>query len=185
MRNTYFTSYFPLISLLLFSTSLSISTVMDVTALLKNLGIYTSMLDFFSESEMKIALFALFALLYFMVFSALKLIANTVTELSFLFFSQDAEGVTLNKIRAGSAFYLAGGAVSLFLVQAIWVIAAVFLVSTLCYFIFIIYQASSMVTSWSLIGMVLFNLLFWFVFTLGLFYLFLRLYNGFVNSLPI
>ncbi|AZB44221.1 hypothetical protein CEF21_19055 [Bacillus sp. FJAT-42376] len=185
MRNTYFTSYFPLISLLLFSTSFSISTVMYVSELLKKVGIYSSMLDFFSESEMKIALFALFALFYFMVFAALKLIANTVTELSFLFFSQDKEGVTLKKIRAGSAFYLAGGAVSLFLVQFSWVIAAVFLLSTLCYFVFTIYQASSMVTSWSLIGMVLFNILFWFVFTLGLFYLFLRLYNGVINSLPI
>ncbi|MTH55526.1 hypothetical protein GKZ89_19210 [Bacillus mangrovi] len=185
MKNTYFTSYFPLISILLFSTSLSISTVMYVSGILKDLGVYSSMLNYFPESEMKIALFALFALVYFMVFSALKLIANTITELSFLFFSQDSEGITLNKIRAGSAFYLAGGGISLFLVQFIWLIGAVFLLCTLCYFIFIIYQASAMVTSWSLLGMILFNILFWFVFTLGLFYLFLRLYNGFISSLPI
>lgn len=74
MKNTYFTSYFPLISILLFSTSFSISTVMMVLKVLKRLDIYGGMLEFFSENGIKLALFIVFALIYFMIFSALSLL---------------------------------------------------------------------------------------------------------------
>ncbi|MFC0271010.1 DUF5366 family protein [Metabacillus herbersteinensis] len=185
MKNTYFTSYFPLISILLFSTSLSISTVMHVIDYLKTFGIYDGMLEFFSANGIKLALFILFALIYFMVFSALKLIANTVTELSLLFFSKESTGESLTKIRGGSSFYLIGGALSLLSIQFIVGIAAVFVVTSVIYFVFIVYQISSALTSYSLIGLVLFQVLFWFTFLLGNVYLFVRLYNSVMASLPI
>ncbi|KEZ47797.1 MULTISPECIES: DUF5366 family protein [Metabacillus] len=185
MKNTYFTSYFPLIAILLFSTSLSISTVSEIVGLLKRLGVYGGMLEFFSESGIKLALFTVFALIYFMVFSALKLISDTVTELSLLFFSKDAEGESLKKIRLGSAFYLAGGGVSLLLVQFGAAIIAVFLLATVCYFIFAVYQFSFFLTSFSLIGLVLFHVLFWSVFLFGILYICMKLYNSLLASLPI
>ncbi|MCD7035740.1 YufK family protein [Metabacillus sp. GX 13764] len=185
MKNTYFTGYFPLISILLYSTSLSIATVMYAIGLLKSLGIYEGMLGIVSEGEIRLAMFVLFALIFFMMLSALKLIANTVTELALLFFSKDQEGAALTKIRAGSSFYLAGGAVSILLIgNGLW-IGAVFLIATFCYFVFLVYKVSAMLSPFSLIGLVLFHLLFWIVFILGILFLLVRLYNSFMSSLPI
>lgn len=185
MKNTYFTSYFPLITILFFSTSLSIATVMIVIDYLQVLGIYDGMLEFFSNNGIKLALFILFALIYFMVFSALKLIANTVTELSLLFFSKDVAGESLTLIRGGSAFYLIAGAISLAFVQFPLGIIGIFLIATLCYFVFVVYKISSSLTSISLIGLVLFHVLFWFIFILGTLYLCFRLYNSVMASLPV
>lgn len=185
MKNTYLTSYFPLISIILFSTSLSISTVIIMIDYLKTFGIYEGMLEFFSTNGIKLAIFSLFALLYFMVFSALKLIANTITELSLLFFSKDVAGESLTKIRSGSTVYLIGGAVSFLSVQNQLGIISIFLLATVCYFIFIVYKFNSSLTSFSLIGLVLFHVLFWFIFLLGTLYLLFRLYNSVLASLPV
>ncbi|WP_368657596.1 DUF5366 family protein [Metabacillus halosaccharovorans] len=185
MKNTYFTSYFPLITILLFSASLSISTVMIVIDYLQTFGIYDGMLEFFSNNGIKLALFILFALLYFMVFSALKLIANTVTELSLLFFSKDVAGENLTKIRGGSAIYLIGGSLSIIAVQYPIFIIAIFLLSTIGYFIYIVYKISQTLTSFSLVGLVLFHVLFWFIFILGTLYICFRLYNSIMASLPV
>lgn len=185
MKNTYFTSYFPLITILLFSTSLSIATVMIVIDYLQIFGIYEGMLEFFSNNGIKLALFILFALLYFMVFSALKLIANTVTELSLLFFSKDVDGENLTSIRGGSSFYVIGGALSLVGIQYPIAIVGCFLLATICYFIYIVYKISSSLTSPSLIGLVLFHVFFWFIFLLGTLYLCFRLYNSVMASLPV
>lgn len=185
MKNTYFTSYFPLITILLFSTSLSIATVMMAIEYLQLLGIFNGMLEFFSHNGIKLALFVVFALFYFMVFSALKLLANTVTELSLLFFSKDIAGENLTRIRGGSVFYLIGGALSLLAVKMPSIIVILFLVSTLIYFVYIVYRISHSLTSLSLIGLVLFNVLFWFIFMLGTLYLCFRLYNSVMASLPV
>lgn len=61
-----------------------------------------------------------------MVFSALKLIANTVTELALLFFAKDPEGANLRKIRVGSAVYLGASLLSFIFVQYAAGIAALF-----------------------------------------------------------
>ncbi|MEH7234141.1 DUF5366 family protein, partial [Bacillus safensis] len=75
MKNTYLTGYFPLISILLFSSAFSIFTVGITTDFLTQAGILKGMLEFFSEQGIRLALFAAFALVYFMILSALKLIA--------------------------------------------------------------------------------------------------------------
>ncbi len=68
--------------------------------ILQTLGMYQGMLDYFSEKGIRLALFAAFALVYFMLFSALKLIANTVTELSLCFSQMTLKGQSeKNQIR--------------------------------------------------------------------------------------
>ncbi len=58
MKNTYWTGYFPLVAILLFSSSLSISTSLYVMKILQTLGMYQGMLDYFSEKGIRLALFA-------------------------------------------------------------------------------------------------------------------------------
>lgn len=185
MKNTYLTGYFPLIAILLFSSSLSISTSLYALKLLSSFGMYDGMLDYFSEKGIRLALFAAFALLYFMVLSALKLIANTVTELSLLFFANDPEGNNLKKIRMGSMIYLGGGILSFVLLQnAIWIVIW-FAVVTLAYFVFIVYRIYSTLSLMSLVGFILLELLFWFTFVIGILFIFIKLYNSIMASLPV
>lgn len=94
MKNTYLTGYFPLISILLFSSAFSIFTVGITTDFLTQAGILKGMLEFFSEQGIRLALFAAFALVYFMILSALKLIADTVLELALLFSLRTLKGRT-------------------------------------------------------------------------------------------
>ncbi|MBT2575613.1 YufK family protein [Bacillus sp. ISL-51] len=185
MKNTYWTGYFPLVAILLFSSSLSISTSLYAMKLLQTLGMYQGMLDYFSEKGIRLALFAAFALVYFMVFSALKLIANTVTELSLLFFTNDPEGDNLKKIRLGSLIYVGGGILSFALVQNVFWIAALFAAVTLVYLIFMVYRIYATLSIVSLIGFILLEILFWFTFVIGILYIFIKLYNSIMASLPV
>lgn len=185
MKNTYLTGYFPLIAILLFSSSLSISTSLYALNMLSSFGMYDGMLDYFSEKGIRLALFAAFALLYFMVLSALKLIANTVTELSLLFFANDPEGNNLKKIRMGSMVYLGGGILSFVLLHNVIWIVIWFAVVTLAYFVFTVYRIYSTLSLMSLVGFILLELLFWFTFVIGILFIFIKLYNSIMASLPV
>lgn len=55
---------FPFIAILLFSSSLAISSVIYAMGILSSLGIYKGMLEFFSESGIRMALFAVFTLIF-------------------------------------------------------------------------------------------------------------------------
>lgn len=185
MKNTYLTGYFPLIAILLFSSSLSISTSLYALKMLSSFGMYDGMLDYFSEKGIRLALFVAFALLYFMVLSALKLIANTVTELSLLFFANDPEGNNLKKLRMGSMIYLGGGILSFVLLQNVIWIVIWFAVVTLAYFVFTVYRIYSTLSLMSLVGFILLELLFWFTFVIGILFIFIKLYNSIMASLPV
>lgn len=185
MKNTYITGFFPFFAILLFSSSLAISSVMYAMEMLSSLGIYEGMLEFFSEGGIRMALFIVFALIFFMVFSALKLIANTVTELSLLFFAKDPEGANLKKMRVGSLVYLGASLLSFIFVQYPLGIAAVFLLATLAYLVFIVYTIHGTLSYFSLIGFIMFQLLFWFTFMIGTIYIIIKLYNSIMDSLPV
>lgn len=184
MKNTYLTGYFPLISILLFSSAFSIFTVGITTDFLTQAGILKGMLEFFSEQGIRLALFAAFALVYFMILSALKLIADTVLELA-SFFAKDPEGENLKKIRIASVVYLFASLLAFLLTQRNFILlVGLFVLASLVYFIWVvvrIYQSLSML---NLIGFMMFNLLFWATFLIGILYLFIKLYNSVMASLP-
>src|SRR5690554_6258845 len=108
MKNIYLTSYFPLLSIILFSLSLSFRIEMLLLDFLKASGLYEGMREFFSDTGIKLALLILLLAIFFMVFAALKLIADTLNEISLLFFSKDLSGEALTKIRGGSFIYFIG-----------------------------------------------------------------------------
>jgi hypothetical protein len=185
MRNTYVTGYLPLIAIILYSMAFGIYVEMEIIRLLKKFGLYGGMLEFFSENGIKLTLFFLASLLFFMFFSALKLIADTIIQLSMLFFSKDRQGAVLNEIRFGSMFYVFSGMLSLLFGNYIIVIAAFFLVTTLVYFIYFVYKTYSTLSLTGLIGMVFFHVAFWFAFVLTIVYVCIKLYNSFLESMPL
>ncbi|WP_017756280.1 DUF5366 family protein [Calidifontibacillus oryziterrae] len=185
IKNTYFTSYFPLISIIFFSMSFAINVQIRVVDFLRDFGIYEGMLEFFTDGGIKLTIFFLLVLIFFMVIAALKLIADTMVQLSLLFFSKDAEGYTLNKIRVGSWIYLLASVVAMVTFKVIIVPLALFLLASLIYFIFFIYRVSDHLSVVNQIGLVCFHLFFWSGFLFTVAFAVLKLYNSFVKSLPI
>lgn len=185
MRNPYLTSYFPLLSIIMFSLALSVRTEMEVLSILKNAGIYDGMLEFFSDTGIKLSLLALLMVVYFMVFAAMKLIADTINEVSLLFFSKDHEGESLYLIRHGATIYFMGSVLSLLSFYSFIGIIAIFAVATVVYFIYFVYKISPNLTMAGLIGIVFFQVILWSTLVLGIIYLAVKVYNSLIASLPI
>jgi hypothetical protein len=185
MKNTYLIGYFPLIAIILFSLSFAIYGEMQALVLLKNIGIYDGMLEFFSDAGIKLALLIVIFFVFFMVFAALKLISDTIIELSMLFFSKDSDGEGLKSIRLGALVYFIGGAVSLISIHSIIGILAVFLGTTLIAFIYFVYQISPSLSTSGLVGVIFFHTFIWSVFFVIVAYSCIKLYNSMIASLPI
>ncbi|RSD27547.1 DUF5366 family protein [Mesobacillus subterraneus] len=185
MKNPYLTGYFPLLAIIMFSLSLSIRTEIELISILKNAGIYEGMLEFFSETGIKLSLLALLMALYFMIFAALKLIADTVNKVSLLFFSKDHEGESLNRIHHGATIYFAAGAASLVSIYS-WIgIGAIFALATLIYFFYFVYKVSQSLTMSGLIGIVFFQVILWSTLVLGFVFIAVKVYNSIIASLPL
>ncbi|MFY2157201.1 DUF5366 family protein [Cytobacillus firmus] len=185
MKNTYLTSYFPLLAIIMFSTSLALKTQMELVYFLKKTGIYQGMLEFFSESGVKLSLTILLLVLFFMVFAALKLVADTINGLSLLFFSKDLQGESLTKARQGSAIYFIGGALSLLSLYSYIGIVILFAAATITYFCYFVYKTSSTMTVAGLAGVIFFQVIVWSSLLSGVLYLSLKIYNSMIASLPI
>ncbi|WP_102274022.1 DUF5366 family protein [Cytobacillus massiliigabonensis] len=185
MKNTYFMSYFPLLSIILFSLSLSINIEMVLLDFLKSAGIYEGMREFFSDGGIKFALLALLMILFFCIYAALKLLADTINEVSLLFFSKDSEGESLKKIRGGAIIYFIGSFISLLMMSSLIGIIAVFAVTTGVYFCYFVYKISSSLSILGLIGVIFFQVLTWSSLVIGVIYLSLKVYNSVIASLPI
>ncbi len=185
MKNTYFISYFPLLSIILFSLSLAIRVEKTLLVFLENIGIYSGMLEFFSEGGIKLSLLVILLLLFFMVFAALKLIGNTINELSLLFFSKDSEGESLKLIRNGAIIYFVGSVISLISLNSFIGIGLIFAAATICYFIYFVYKVSSSLSVLGLIGLIFFQVIIWSLIILGVVFIVAKVYNSFMASLPI
>lgn len=183
--NTYLTSYFPLFSITFFSIAIAIRIEIVVIESLKKLGMYNGLLEFFSNTGIRLSLLVFFSVLFFMVLSALKLIAETLNEISLLFFSKEHQGESLTRVRKGSIIYLIGSILSLFTVSSFILIAIVFIVTTLVYFVYYVNGVSEFLSMSGIIFFIFFQVFTWTVLLLSFTYLCLKLYNGLLASLPI
>ncbi|WP_409302469.1 DUF5366 family protein [Peribacillus sp. SCS-155] len=185
MKNTYLIGYFPLIAIMLFSLSFAIYGEMQALILFKSIGIYNGMLEFFSETGIKMALLIVMFLIFFMILAALKLMSDTIIELSLLFFSKDSEGEVLKQIRMGAVIYFVGGAISLFFIFSIIGILFVFAGTSLAAFIYFVYKISPSLSNPGLVGLIFFHTFVWSCLFLTVGYSLIKLYNSIVASLPI
>lgn len=105
MKNPYLYGYLPFITIILFSFSFSMLAISESLQLLRAIGVYNGMREFLSDLELRFVLLIVFVLLFFMIFSALKLIGETIHELGMLFFSKDKEGQTIHAARGGYVIF--------------------------------------------------------------------------------
>ncbi|WP_317949712.1 DUF5366 family protein, partial [Rossellomorea marisflavi] len=67
MKNTYLTSYLPILSILLFSLTFSVYGVGVFETLSKKIGVYAGMSEFLSEMQLKLAILVLLMMVFFMI----------------------------------------------------------------------------------------------------------------------
>ncbi|MFW0781460.1 DUF5366 family protein [Rossellomorea marisflavi] len=185
MKNTYLTSYLPILSILLFSLTFSVYGVGVFETLSKKIGVYAGMSEFLSEMQLKLAILILLMMVFFMILSALKLIAETINGISMLFFSIDSEGELYNKVRPGSMIYFIGGLVSVLSLQSFKGLIAIFVLTSAVYFFYFVNKISSSLTKAGLLGVVTMQLFSWAALILTIFFILIKLYNGLMASLPI
>ncbi|MFB4212048.1 DUF5366 family protein [Shouchella sp. JSM 1781072] len=184
--NRYLTGHLPLISIFLFSLSFALYGQRLAIDWLEQNGILDGMADLLSINEIRIGLILMLMLLFFMIFSALKLIADTVNSLSFLFFSSKAdESNSGSKTEGGQWIYFIGSIVALVLHPFIIVVLLAFLVASFAYIVFVVYRIAESLTIPGLIGFICFHLFFWAAFLFTILFVVFRLYNTFIASLPL
>lgn len=184
MKNPYLYGYLPLFTIILFSLTFGIYTVGVSIDLFTSVGVYAGMREFLSDIELRILLLIVFALCFFMLFSALKLIGETIHEVGMLFFSKDKEGEAISIGRGGYVIFFFGALGSAFCIQSIIALVIIFTLTVLIYFIYIVYKMSHFMTYSGTMGLILFEVLFWSVFFTFIVYVILKLYNGILASLP-
>ena len=184
MKNPYLYGYLPLITIILFSFTFGIFAVSESLQLFQSIGVYNGMREFLSDIELRFVLLVVFALIFFMLFSALKLIGETIHELGMLFFSKDKAGETINVARSGYVIFFFGAFASVIGIQSIVILIAIFLVTVFCYFIFNVYKMSQYMSFTGMIGLIFFEVLAWFVLLALIAYAVVKLYNGILASLP-
>lgn len=184
MRNPYLYGYLPLITILLFSLTFGMYAVGVALQLFQSIGVYTGLREFLSDFELRIFLLIIFTLLFFMVFSALKLIGETIHELGMLIFSKDNEGETMTQARGGYIVLFIGATVSAFAIQSMYFLVGIFVITIIMYFIFVIYKMSDFLSFGGIVGLIIFELLSWTLLLSLILYTVLKLYNGILASLP-
>lgn len=184
MKNPYIFGYLPFVTIVLFSLTFGVYTVGVSVELFKGIGLYAGMREFLTDIQLRIFLLVIYALLFFMVFSALKLIAETIHETAMLFFSKDVEGKSYSEARGGNVIYFFGALASAGGINSINLLTAIFLLTTFIYFVYVVFKLSKFMTIFSTIGLLVFEILVWTLLVSTIIYILLKLYNGVVASLP-
>ncbi len=184
MKNPYVFGFLPLITIILFSLSFSTYTMFKAIDLFKVIGVYSGMKEFLSDFEIRLFVLIIFALIYFMLFSALKLIAETIHELGMLFFSKDFEGKTMAQARGGYVIFFAGAIISAVGFQSIKILLLIFLATAFIYFIYVVFKLSNSMSMIGTLGLIMFEIIVWSLFLALVIYVVFKLYNGIIASLP-
>lgn len=143
------------------------------------------MLDIFTKTEVNLVVIGGLMVVFTMIFATLKLLANTANELALLFFSKDAEGELLKKTRFGAVIYFLGGLVSLVSFSSALGTIIIFLVTSVVYVVYFVYKLSPHISTPQMIGIIVFEAVFWIFFGLLLALIFMKLYNGLLAALPL
>ncbi|MEW9671770.1 DUF5366 family protein [Ammoniphilus sp. 3BR4] len=151
---------------------------------LSSLGIYQSFMEVFSKNHFKLILwFALF-LLYFMLFSSVKLIADMMLEISVYFFSKDDTHPSVLQ-HSGGLFYLIHSLAAVFFVKSFWILVFLYILANLVVFAFLLHKLKEQFTPFRKVGIIFMNVFFWVSFLSVIYYVGLKLYNGLMKSIGI
>ena len=109
---------------------------------------------------------------------------GTIHETAMLFFSKDVKGESYSEAKGGNVIYFFGSLVSAGGIHSINVLAAIFLLTTFIYFVYVVYKLSKFMTIGRTVGLIIFEIIVWSVLISTIIYILLKLYNGVLASLP-
>lgn len=184
MKNPYLYGYLPLFSIMLYSITFGIYTVGKSLEFFQSIGVYAGMREFLSDFEIRTLLLFVFFLCFFMLFSALKLIGETIHEVAMLFFSKDSEGGAVIVARGGYVIFFFGGLLSAVAIQSFTLLMIIFILTIFSSFVYTVYKMSQYMSTSGMIGLIIFEIVFWGIFIIAVIYVLLKLYNGILASLP-
>ncbi|MER2192705.1 MAG: DUF5366 family protein [Solibacillus sp.] len=184
MKNPYLYGYLPLITVLLFSFTFGIFAVTASLDLFESIGVYNGMREFLSDLELRFVLLILFAVCFFMLFSALKLVGETIHELGMLFFSKDQAGETISVARGGYVVFFVGAIISVVGMQSLPILVGIFMLTVFVYFIYTVFKMSQFMSFGGVIGLIFFEILIWTALLTLIVYALFKLYNSVIASLP-
>lgn len=184
MKNPYLFGYLPFITIIVLSLTFGVYAVSQSMELFSAIGVYNGMREFLSDFEIKVFLLIVSALLFFMVFSALKLIGETIHELAMLFFSKDRNGETIHIARGGYVIFFFGALATMAGIQSIFLLILILLITVSIYFIYTVYKMSNYLSFVGLIGFIVFEIVVWAVFLAAILFAVVKLYNSILASLP-
>ncbi len=184
MKNPYLFGFLPFITILTFSLTFGVYTVGISLDVFKEVGLYAGMSEFLSDIQIRFSLLIVYAVLYFMILSALKLIAGTIHELAMLFFAKQFDLNNFRKLRSGNLIYFFGALLSAAGVQSIVVLLLIFIGTTIVYSLFILYQLGKELSIFNVVGIIVFEVVAWGMLISLIAYSVLRLYNSVMESLP-
>ncbi|MDW0117604.1 DUF5366 family protein [Sporosarcina thermotolerans] len=185
MRNPYLFGYLPFLTITLFSLTFGVFMVGTSIKLFGEIGLYAGMREFLTDSQLRLFLLVIYSLAFFMIFSALKLIAETIHETAMLFFSKDAVGESYSEAKSGNLIYFFGALASVAGVQSIQVLLIIFLLTTFVYFVYMVFKLSKFMTLSRTVGLLFFEIIVWGTLLSVIIYILLKLYNGILASLPV
>lgn len=185
MRNPYLFGYLPFLTITLFSLTFGVYLVGASIVFFGQIGLYAGMREFLTDAQLRLFLLVIYSLAFFMIFSALKLIAETIHETAMLFFSIDAVGESYSEAKSGNLIYFFGALASVVGIQSVKFLLVIFLLTTFVYFVYTMFKLSKFMTVPSMIGLLFFEILVWGIFLSGIIYIILKLYNGILASLPV
>lgn len=184
MKNPYLFSYLPFVSVLVYSLTFGVYTVGISLDLFREIGLYGGMREFLTDLQLRVFLLIIYALFFFMLFSALKLIGETIHDTAMLLFAKDVDGISYREAKGGRLIYFIGAFATAGGIHSIQIMGVLFLITTFIYFIYVCFKLSKFMTLFSMVGLIFFEILMWGSFLSLVVYILLRLYNGVLASLP-
>ena len=184
MKNPYLFGYLPFITIILLSLTFGIYAVSQSMDLFNAIGVYNGMREFLSDFEIRIFLLIVSALLFFMLFSAFKLIGETIHELAMLFFSKDRDGESIHIARGGYVIFFIGALATIVGMHSIVMLLLILVITIAAYFIYTVYKLCHYMSFAGLIGLIVFEIVVWAVLLAAILFVIVKLYNSILASLP-
>lgn len=184
MKNPYIFGYLPFVTIVLFSLTFGVYAVSESIELFKEIGLYAGMREFLTDIQLRVFLLIIYSLVFFMVFAALKLIAETIHETAMLLFSKDLEGESYSQARSANVIYFFGAVLTVGGINSIKMMGLIFVITTFVYFIYSVTKLSKYMSISSTLGLIVFEIITWSVFISVVVFILLKLYNGIMASLP-
>ena len=184
MKNIYYTSFFALLSIILFTVAITLNIFQMTINFLSVSGILEPLTDLLPEKEIRILTFLGISFLFYLVLSGLKLISDMIWQFALLFFSKDNEGVDFLASKKYSFVFIIGGLISIFLNSSLLYIAIIFLLTVIGFFVLFLIKQSTNYTVIGMIGFIVFQLIIWALVGSGLIYAFFTLFAKFKTSVP-